>query len=128
MFWLNGYYNKPIPIDIKFDKTIVEKETSLTEFMKLNDVRNLAGTTDSLISKSVMKITGKDLYNSFGCFNNNVPKNTHITPTSSEIVNLKTSSNKFKNVNVIGKLRDDIENGRVIKIPTLNGFVWKRVK
>ena len=96
--------------------------------MKLNDVRNLAKTTDLLISESVMKITGKDLYNSFGCFNNNTPKNTHITPTSSEIVNLKISSNKFKNVNVVKKLRDDIENGMVIKIPTANGFIWKRIK
>ena len=75
-----------------------------------------------------MKITGKDLYNSFGCFNNNVPKNTHITPTSSAIVNLKNISNKSKPFNRITQLRDDIENGKVIKIPTLNGFVWKRVK
>ena len=128
MFWINGYYNKPIPIDIKFDKNIRDKESSLTEFMKLSDVRNLAKTTDSLISKSVMKITGKDLYNSFGYFNNNTPKNTNITPTNSTIVKNITSSNKSKTVNVIRKLHDDIKNGRVIKIPTVNGFIWKRVK
>ena len=128
MFWLNGYYNKPIPIDIKFDKTVGGKESSLTEFMKLNDVRNLAKTTDLLISESFMKITGKDLYNSFGCFNNNTPKNTHITPTSSAMVNLKNISNKSKPVNRITQLRDDIENGMVIKIPTANGFIWKRIK
>lgn len=128
LFWLNGYYNKPIPIDIKFDKTMVEKESSLTEFMKLHDVRNLAKATDSLISKSVMKITGKDLYNSFGCFNNNTPKNTHITPTSSAMVNLKNISNKSKPVNRITQLRDDIQAGRMIKIPTGHGFIWRRVK
>ena len=127
LFWLNGYYNKPIPIDIKFDKTIVEKESSLTEFMKLHDVRNLAKATDSLISKSVMKITGKDLYNSFGCFNNNTPKNTHITPTSSEMVNLK-NRNKSKTANRIIQHREDIQAGRIVKIPTVNGFIWKRVK
>ena len=108
--------------------TIVEKESSLTEFMKLHDVRNLAKATDSLISKSVMKITGKDLYNSFGCFNNNTPKNTHITPTSSAMVNLKNISNKSKPVNRITQLRDDIQAGRIIKIPTGHGFIWRRVK
>ena len=127
LFWLNGYYNKPIPIDIKFDKNVGGKESSLTEFMKLHDVRNLAKTTDSLISKSVMKITGKDLYDSFGCFNNNTPQNIHITPTSSEIVNLK-NRNKSKPVNRIIQLREDIQAGRIVKIPTRNGFIWRRVK
>jgi hypothetical protein len=130
MFWLNGYYNKPIPIDIKFDKTVGGKESSITEFMKLHDVRNLAKTTDSIISKSVMKITSKDLYNSFGYFNNNTPKNTNITPTSSAIVNLKnkniTSSNK--SINSVKQLRADIASGRVIRVPVVGGFVWKRVK
>jgi len=35
---------------------------------------------------------------------------------------------KNDTVNAIRKLRDDIENGRVIKVPTVNGFIWKRVK
>lgn len=33
-----------------------------------------------------------------------------------------------KNNLVINKLRDDIASGRVIRIPTIGGFVWKRVK
>lgn len=37
-------------------------------------------------------------------------------------------SNVNKKVEVIRKLRDDIAAGRVIKVPTINGFVWKRVK
>ena len=49
------------------------------------------------------------------------------------IVGFKTTKDtpdvkEVKGNNVVKKLRDDIENGRVIKIPTLNGFVWKRVK
>ena len=127
MFWLNGYYNKPIPIDIKFDKTVGGKGSSITEFMKLYDVRNLAKTTDSIISQSVMKITGKDLYNSFGYFNNNTQKNTNITPTSSAIVKLK-NINKPESKSKIQTLRTDIEAGRVVRIPVVGGFVWKRAK
>ena len=32
------------------------------------------------------------------------------------------------NVSVIRKLREDIASGKVIKVPTMGGFVWKRVK
>jgi hypothetical protein len=38
------------------------------------------------------------------------------------------SSNKSKTVNSIIKLRKDIQEGKVIKVPTVNGFIWKRVK
>jgi len=31
-------------------------------------------------------------------------------------------------VNPIVKLREDIQAGRVVKVPTVNGFVWRRVK
>ena len=55
-----------------------------------------------------------------------------VTPTSSAIVNLKnrniTSSNRSKTVNRINQLREDIQAGRVVKVPTINGFIWKRVK
>ena len=95
--------------------------------MKLYDVRNLAKKTDSIISQSVMKITGKDLYNSFGYFNNNTPKNTNITPTSSAIVKLK-NINKPESKSKIQTLRTDIEAGKVIRVPVVGGFVWKRVK
>lgn len=37
----------------------------------------------------------------------------------------KSTSSK---VNTISKLRSDIESGRVIKVPTVGGFIWKRVK
>ena len=38
------------------------------------------------------------------------------------------SSNKSKTVNRIIQLREDIQAGRVVKVPTINGFIWKRVK
>lgn len=31
-------------------------------------------------------------------------------------------------MSAIARLRDDIQNGRVVKVPTNHGFVWKRVK
>ena len=33
-----------------------------------------------------------------------------------------------RKVNPIVKLREDIQAGRVVKVPTTNGFVWRRVK
>ena len=51
--------------------------------------------------------------------------------TSDEIVEryiINDKSDKNKKVESIKKLREDIQSGRIIKIPTQNGFVWKRVK
>ena len=35
---------------------------------------------------------------------------------------------KKEGKSAIAKLRDDIQQGRVVKVPTANGFVWRRVK
>ena len=35
---------------------------------------------------------------------------------------------KNKTVNRIIQLREDIQAGRIVKVPTANGFIWKRVK
>lgn len=53
-----------------------------------------------------------------------------------EIVGFKTNkkqetitiTNEKQKVASIKKLRDDIASGRVVKVPTLHGFVWKRIK
>lgn len=40
----------------------------------------------------------------------------------------KKSNQNSKKINPIVKLREDIQNGRVVRVPTTNGFVWRRVK
>ena len=48
----------------------------------------------------------------------------YINPKN-EIKHIPVQSNKSQ---IVARLRDDIANGRVIKVPTIHGFVWKRVK
>ena len=48
-------------------------------------------------------------------------KTTEDIPDVKEVKNNKT-------VNKITQLRDDIQAGRMIKIPTGHGFIWRRAK
>ena len=45
-----------------------------------------------------------------------------------ESVNVKPSTQPNKTVDSIRKLREDISSGKVIKVPIVGGFIWKRVK
>lgn len=36
--------------------------------------------------------------------------------------------NKVNRVQAIKKLREDMQSGKIIKVPTIGGFIWKRVK
>lgn len=45
-----------------------------------------------------------------------------------KVYTVDDKENKSKTVNTIKKLREDIRAGRVVKVPTINGFAWKRVK
>ena len=47
---------------------------------------------------------------------------------SVNVTNTSTENKKTKTINAIKQLREDIQAGRVIKVPTVNGFVWKRIK
>ena len=52
-------------------------------------------------------------------------KNIKVYTVDDKIEKVENSS---KTVNAIKKLRDDIQAGRMIKIPTGHGFIWRRVK
>lgn len=45
-----------------------------------------------------------------------------------KVVHTAPPTKKNKTINAIKKLREDIASGKVIKVPTTNGFVWKRIK
>ena len=56
--------------------------------------------------------------------------NTH-TPCPNPHMDIKRDTDggsKNTPSSKISKLREDIQAGRVVKIPTRNGFIWKRVK
>lgn len=89
---------------------------------------------DMVISKpsdAVIKMT-TNTYKEITCSDGNIKsqneyvKNLKSVSTSTEVPNKK--KNNTKTVNAIIKLRNDIQEGRVIKVPTANGFIWKRVK
>ena len=60
-----------------------------------------------------------------------VDKNTYMKNIKVYTVDdkkIEKVENNSKSVNTIKKLHEDIQAGRIIKIPTVNGFIWKRVK
>lgn len=79
---------------------------------------------DAHVSEVVKKITGKSIARSFGFFNDGKGHNTEIPAPPARNVEKTIEIKKT----TVSKLRDDIQAGRVIKVPTLGGFIWKRVK
>ena len=56
---------------------------------------------------------------------------SHLKKLKNFNINIKTKyivGNRILERNTDNTHNDDIKNGRVIKIPTVNGFIWKRVK
>ena len=89
---------------------------------------------DMVISKpsdAVIKMT-TNTYKEITCSDGNIKsqneyvKNLKSVFTQTEVPNKK--KNNTKTVNAIMKIRKDIQEGRVVKVPTMNGFAWKRVK
>ena len=91
--------------------------------------------------------TGTEMINSIGTFsvsgdiedkgnnifyvqsgNMNISYKANLNNLEKDAKKWHLTEDKSKTVNVIRKLHDDIKNGSVIKIPTVNGFIWKRVK
>lgn len=115
LFWLNGYYNKPI-FELSVNELIKGKgKEVLTQNLSMDECKKMALNSDEIISKYVKKITGKHLYDSFGYFNNEPVEETKIDIRKNSRIN---------------QLKEDIKNGNVIKTysPNGSGFVWKRVK
>lgn len=82
-------------------------------------------------SDAVIKMT-TNTYKEIICSDGNIKsqneyvKNLKSVSTQTEVPNKK--KNNTKTVNAIIQIRKDIQAGRVVKVPTINGFAWKRVK
>jgi len=76
---------------------------------------------DEHVKDVIMKLTGKPIEKSFGYFNNNNSQNPSCVPSF-------VKPEPVKKMNKIQSLRRDIEAGRVVRVPVVGGFVWKRVK
>lgn len=125
LFWLNGYYNKPIG-SISMSKILIGKidtTESLTDNLSRSQCMKMATNSDSIISESVKKITGKELYESFGYYNNETSHNLY----SNDTYQPPHSNPKLEK---LIRLRRDINEGRIIRIKNPNGagFIWKRIK
>lgn len=122
ILYLNGY--KPIT-STKYDvRSIVRDLANKNTENKLSIVSSTfksGRAYDRHVNDLINKITGKPITQSFGYFNDGKSQTTYVE-TSNE------AKKQTIKVNAVKKLRDDIAAGRVIKVPTINGFVWKRVK
>ena len=82
-------------------------------------------------SDAIIKMT-TNTYKEIICSDGNIKsqneyvKNLKSVSTQTEVPNKK--KNNTKTVNAIIQIRKDIQEGRVVKVPTVNGFAWKRVK
>lgn len=124
MFWLNGYYNKYIPVNLQFD-TNMESIGSLTHHMKVNECRDMARKSDKIIDESFYGISGKHLYESFGYFNES---RKGLKPEIKNYNNEGNATRQDKTKLRIKQLRKDIMNGNVIRVLTSTGYCWKKVK
>lgn len=122
ILYLNGYTPKTCS---KYNiKNITSDMANKNQSHKLKTVTRTfkhGMMYDRYVYETVVKITGKAIQESFGYFNGGVPINklevvTKDTPKSGKVMSK------------IIRLRDDIAKGNVIRVPTTNGFIWKRIK
>jgi hypothetical protein len=127
ILYLNGYIPRTAT---KYDVRSITNE--MANKNTSNRLKSVAQTFkygkdyDNYVNDVIVGITGKPIQNSFGYFSDGVGKSLKsengVSPVSEN-----TTKQKPKKSN-IRKLRDDIASGRVIQIPTIGGFIWKRVK
>ena len=82
---------------------------------------------DEYVNDVVIELTGNTITKSYGYFNNRKEQdkvNVQINRTIRKIEKPTVKPGK----SAIAKLREDIQAGRVVKVPTMHGFVWRRVK
>lgn len=124
ILYLNGY--RPIT-STKYDiRSIVKDLANKNTENKLSIVSSTfksGRAYDKQVDSLIKKITGKSITQSFAYFNNGEAQNTYTENT----VTMSKVASDIK-ASVIRQLREDIASGKVIRVPTTGGFVWKRVK
>ena len=74
---------------------------------------------DNCVKDIIVGLTGKTIDNSFGYFNDK---------TGSTLKNNVYKADVANKARAIKKLREDMQSGKIVKVPTVGGFIWKRVK
>lgn len=74
---------------------------------------------DNCVKDIIVGLTGKTIENSFGYFNDK---------TGSTLKNNVYKADVANKAQAIKKLREDMQSGKIVKVPTVGGFIWKRVK
>ena len=110
---------------------------SVTNEMANKNIQNRLSSTvksfkfgkhyDKHVNDVVVRLTGNTIDKSFGYFNGGKEQDKVVIPITRTIQKLSKPTPKLGK-SAIAKLRDDIQQGRVVKVPTANGFVWRRVK
>ena len=111
------------------DSLTNRKETNMKSEKRQEYIRFIKNEVISKPSDAVIqceKNTYKEIFSEIpGVDKNTYMKNIKVYTVDDKIEKVENSS---KTVNAIKKLRDDIQSGRIIKIPTGHGFIWRRVK
>ena len=120
ILYLNGYIPKFCSkYDVRYIVNFMSNESSDNRLSSVTTTYKYGKSYDEYVKHTIVRLTGKTIDKSFGYFNEGKPQNDLYTPTL-----LNKSEGKSK----IQTLRRDIEAGKVVRIPVVGGFVWKRVK
>ena len=125
VLYLNGYIPRLCSkYDVRYIVNYMSNNNISNRLSSVTSTYKYGKLYDKHISDVVSGLTGKSIDKSFGYFNNNKPQNPSYVPVfvKNEQV-IKSEGNKR-----IQNLRKDIESGKVIRVPVIGGFVWKRVK
>lgn len=99
----------------------------LVEYVKINILEKTYGYVDDWFGY----FRDNDLVEKHNTSHNLYSNDTYQPPHPNPHVDIKRDTDggsKNTPSSTISKLREDIQAGRVVKIPTANGFIWKRVK
>lgn len=112
-------------------------ETSLTQSRETgmkSDLRKKYASMikkDCLKSEAIIKMVTNTYTEIFSSLDGTVNKDTYMKNIKVCTVNdkkIEKVENESKTVNTIKKLREDIASGKVIRVPTVGGFTWRRIK
>lgn len=126
ILYLNGYIPRLCSkYDIRYILKYMSNDNCTNKLSVVTSTYKYGKLYDAHVKDVILAITGQPIEKSFGYFNDNKPQNPKNVPVFLKPVEFKKTG---KEVTKIQKLREDIEAGRVIRVPVLGGFVWKRVK
>lgn len=131
ILYLNGYIPRMCSkYDVGYIVSCMANDNYNNRLSSVATTYKFGRLYDKHVSNVIIKLTGKSIEQSFGYFNNNKPQNPLCVPvfTPEPEKEKKIIQNNSECKSRIQTLRKDIEAGRVIRVPTVGGFIWKRIK